>query len=164
MVAAWAGIPRCTAIAEIRLALRAWLAVSTTVSPFTLVVHRPTESSWDDEECRAMPYQTPPTTRASGTTIAAVRRAMTISCPSVRVQRLVERDATGPPRHDLDGAGHRVAPEEEVAAAGQVQRLDHAAVGKRDLRTGRDVAPGLDHAVVAERDADAGVRTQQAAL
>ncbi len=78
MVAAWAGIPRCTAIAEIRLALRAWVSVSTTLSPFTLVVHRPAVSSLP-EPCRETPYQTPPTTRTSGTTTAAVRRRMLIS-------------------------------------------------------------------------------------
>ena len=50
MVAACAGIPRCTAIAEIRLALRAWVAVSTTLRPFTFVVHSPALSSFDDEE------------------------------------------------------------------------------------------------------------------
>src|SRR4051794_37955689 len=157
-------MPRCTAIAEIRLALRAWGPVRTTFSPPTFVVHRPTESWLLVAACREMPYQTPPTTRASGTTTAAVRRRTPITGTSVGVQRLVEGDAAGPPRHDLDGARHRVATEEQVATARQVHRLHDAPVRESDLRTGGDVAPGLPDAVVAERDADPGVRAEQAAL
>src|SRR5690606_34487678 len=42
--------------------------------------------------------------------------------------------------------------------------LDYSAVGQRDLRAGGDVAAGLDDAVVSQRDADAGVRADQATL
>src|SRR3954454_16926603 len=88
-------------MAEIRLALRAWVSVSTTLRPSTFVVHRPTESSLDVEEWRETPYQTPPTTRARGTTTAAVRRTMLIRSPSPARQFACSASlrATPPARH-----------------------------------------------------------------
>ena len=57
-------------------------------------MHSPTLSSFEDDEWRAMPYQTPPTTRASGTTTAAVRRTMPISSACS-----ASLSATPPARH-----------------------------------------------------------------
>ena len=67
-------------------------------------------------------------------------------------------------RERLDGAGLRVAAEQQAVGAAQLAGLDDVAVGQRDERARRDVEPGLDRAVVAERDADAGVGAEQAAL
>src|SRR4051794_9786661 len=89
------------------------------------------------------------------------------AAPSVRVQVRVELDAAGAPRDRLDRPGDGVAPEQHVARAGQLERLDDLRLGagleQGDLGAGGDVAPGLDHALVAEGDADAGVRADQAA-
>src|SRR5215217_3986221 len=64
----------------------------------------------------------------------------------------------------LDGAGLAVADEHHPVDARQLLALHDGTVGQRDERARGDVAAGLDDAVVAEADADAAVRTDQAAL
>src|SRR5262245_16912425 len=81
----------------------------------------------------------------------------------VGVEGGVEFDAGALAGAGLQGAGDRVAPEQQVRGAGEVAGLDDAAVGEGELRTRRDVDAGLDGAVVAERDADARVRADEAA-
>src|SRR5699024_1920876 len=82
----------------------------------------------------------------------------------VGVQRLVERDALTGPVAGLDATGDRVAQEEESAAPGELSRLDDVAGGQAHLRAGGDVEARLDDAVVTKRDADAGLRADEAAL
>ncbi len=78
---------------------------------------------------------------------------------SVGVQGGVEVDAVAGPGPDLDGAGERVAPEEQPVWRRTARAaLTTAPPARRDLRAGGDVEAGLDDAVVAEGDADAGVR------
>src|SRR6202020_2869537 len=82
----------------------------------------------------------------------------------VGVQVLVERDAPAIAGHHLDRAGYRVAPEQQVAAAGELSGLDRIAVGESDFGTRGDVETGFDDAVVAQRDAQPGIRPEQAVL
>src|SRR5690606_2759304 len=98
------------------------------------------------------------------------RRRSAVAPSSVRVEGGVELEA-GRTGEDLDGSGARVAAEQEVVASGELERLDHARLTlvahlteHGDLGPGRDVQPGLDDAVVPERDAEAGVRPEEAAL
>ena len=64
----------------------------------------------------------------------------------------------------LDGAGDRVAEEQQVARPESSRALTTVPSGRVTFGAGRDVEPGLDDAVVAERDAEAGVGAEQAAL
>jgi hypothetical protein len=87
------------------------------------------------------------------------------------VQGLVERHADALAAAGLDRPGHRVAQEQHAVHTGQLRglrRLERPLGGLRfvdqhDLRSGGDVEARLDDAVVAERDADARVRSEQAA-
>ena len=96
---------------------------------------------------------------------ASASRRGASALPAVGVQRGVEaapaaRCAAAPrPRRSalLRRNSRPCAPESS-------RGLDDRAVGQRDPRPGGHVEAGLDHAVVAERDADAGVRAEQAAL
>src|SRR5690242_12068820 len=80
----------------------------------------------------------------------------------VGVQRLVEHDTRAGARSCFECTRHAVAPELQAVTAGQLGRLDDAAVRHRDLRAGRDIHARFDDAVVAERDTDARVRTDEA--
>src|ERR1700737_4233266 len=69
---------------------------------------------------------------------------------SVRVQVLVERDPATVAGHHLDRTGHRIAPEQHVAAAGELTGLNRIPVGHNDFGARRDIQDGLDDAVVTQ--------------
>src|SRR5699024_2384728 len=77
----------------------------------------------------------------------------------------VELDALGVAGDGLDGAGDRVAAEEDVVLSAEFGRLDHGVVlaGHGHSRTRGEVEARLDDAVVTDGDADTGVGAQQAA-
>ena len=62
-----------------------------------------------------------------GFALLAGPRVLAAHLSSVGVQRRVERDAVAAPRDRLDGAGDRVAAEQHVVGAGELERLDHLA-------------------------------------
>src|SRR5699024_479859 len=78
---------------------------------------------------------------------------------------IFELDALGVAGDGLDGAGDRVAAEEDVVLSAEFGRLDHGVVlaGHGHSRTRSEVEARLDDAVVTDGDADTGVGAQQAA-
>src|SRR5215218_2874776 len=163
IVAARAGSPRRTEIAAMSAALPDCSRSSSTVRPAASARHSSTSGKNGGREpsCHVTNAAAPPNASAEMTRTVSRRR---VTRTSVAVQRGVQLDPAGLPRHRLDRAGHRVAAEQDVVGAGQLHRLHDGAVGEGDLGAGRHVAAGLDDAVVTEGDADAGVGAQQAAL
>src|SRR3954447_20981694 len=64
--------------------------------------------------------------------------------PSVGVEGGVELAPAALAGDDLERTGHAVAAEQQLVSAGQLQRLDHRAVGERHSGAGGHVAAGLD--------------------
>src|SRR5690625_2998055 len=143
MVAARAGSSRRTVTAEMRAALSAWsasrvcrLPSSSTTAQVSLIRSGTTQVS---------SAATAATARAASASTAIVPRAR------LGMEGVVERDARALAGQRLDGAGHRVAAQQQVVLPGELPRGDHRRPGRpgeRDLGAGRDVEPGLHDAVI----------------
>lgn len=70
--------------------------------------------------------------------------------PLVGVQVLVEGNALTVAGQHFDRPADGIAAKQQVAAPGELTRLDRIAVGHGDPRAGGHVQPGLHHAVVAQ--------------
>src|SRR5689334_16884679 len=99
-------------------------------------------------------------TKDNASSAATFARARSV----VAVQDVVEAAPDRVVRAGLDGAGDRVAAEEDVRGAAELTGLDDLPVGHGDPGARGDVETGLDDALVAERDADARLGADQAAL
>src|SRR5690349_10715222 len=121
MLAARAGMPRCTEMAVMRAAFSACSRSISTVWPSTSAV-QPLVSRMGGTAPRSTSTTTVATAPSATTApTAAVRRDGTEAL--VGVQCCVEGDPVALPRHRLDGAADRVAAEQDVVDARERGRL-----------------------------------------